>query len=340
MKHDREDKPLNVQKGEYELLRILRFIKDTGYPVTTEEIARGVVGRDDEVTLRRVRRKLNLLEREGFVKSIGKSPKKWCYCAVTFVIIDDDTYKRHIKYIIAGLVILAGSLISDSLLKTLPEPEREEIESLINCGTALRNKLRLCALSHLEYGYPEVFALYKEREKAVDRYCSIKRDFQKAVSDALKQRFKYAVFVESTNFIKPDPESRAYYVYSDRVMSTCQEALSNYTQNLEYLSVNRPRKMRFYFEGDKWGIVKTEGGIIVGVGDTRLLHDFHSFSKDVCYYLRSYGPEVRRWFKRLVEYSIRLRDEMLKIIHELRQGILRGICPTCLLAVKSKKTCN
>ena len=174
----------------------------------------------------------------------------------------------------------------------------------------------------------------------MDRYCSIKKDFQKAVSDALKQRFKYAVFVESTSSIKPDPESRVYYVYSDRVVSICQEALSDYRRDLEYLSVDRPKKMRFYSEGDEWGFVKTERGIIVGIGDRRLLHDFHRFSKDVYYYLKSYGPEARRWFKRLVEYSIRLRDELLKIIHEIRQGILRGICHICLPAVKSKKTRN
>jgi len=122
MIHNREDKPLNTQKGEYELLRTLRLLKDASYPMTTKEIAREVAGRDDEVTLRRIRRKLSLLERGGFVKSIGKSPKKWYYCAVTLV--SDDVYRRHAKYVVADLIEVAD-LVGDYILEMLPGVEKE-----------------------------------------------------------------------------------------------------------------------------------------------------------------------------------------------------------------------
>ena len=333
MKHDREDKPLNVQKGEYELLRILKLLKDASRPMTAKEIAREVAGRDDEVTLRRIRRKLSLLEREGFVKSVGKSPKEWYYCAV--ILVSDDVYKRHAKYVIAGLIKVAD-FTGDYILKTLPKVEREEIETLLSeCRTASRDEFKQNALSHLEHGYPEVYAICKKREKAASQYRRIKEDFEKAVSNSLKWRFKCATPTRLTNFIKPNLDDRVYRVDFDRVMSICQGAFSDFVRQ-DY--VDEPEKIRFYLEGDEWGVIKTDNGDIVGVGDARLLRDFHSFSKDVHYYLRSYGSRARRWLNRLLKYSIRLRDELQKIVHEMRQGILKGRCHLCLVSVKSERS--
>ena len=135
---------------------------------------------------------------------------------------DDEAYKQHIKYVIAGLILLVEPL-DHNIIKTLPRPERKEIESLI-CEVALHNDLKRYALYHLMYGYPKAFALYCKGGEALT----------------------------------------LYYRTRDRA----------YAERLREKSINCFRKLH---------------------------------------------KGVRR------------------IIHEIRQGILRGICPVCLMLMKAKE---
>ncbi|RLE78580.1 MAG: hypothetical protein DRJ51_09305 [Thermoprotei archaeon] len=325
-------------KGEYELLEILILLRDANCAMTTTEIAKRITGKVDETTLRRIRRKLNMLEKARFVKSIGRKPKSWFYNVTTFVFYD-EMRKRHVRYVIAALLLILRPFGLDyGILETLPEPEKEEIEKLVY-EVALRDDLKEYALSHLKHGYPRAFALYTEGDGALKLYHHLRKEFKEAINDALKQRFKYAVITgsEADAHMKCSSGSKAYYVYSDRIVSICEKAL-NYYLDYDYAIDDYLKGIRLSIEGDGWGAIRAEGGIILGIGDERLLQDLDRFFRNEAYYhLKYYGPKIKRSREKFSNCFRKLRDEICRIIHEARQGVSKGICRICLMKAKGEE---
>ena len=325
-------------KGEYELLEILILLRDANCAMTTTEIAKRITGKVDETTLRRIRRKLNMLEKARFVKSIGRKPKSWFYNVTTFVFYD-EMRKRHVRYVIAALLLILRPFGLDyGILETLPEPEKEEIEKLVY-EVALRDDLKEYALSHLKHGYPRAFALYTEGDRALDLYYRLRREFRETINDALKQRFKYAVITrsEADAHMKRSSGSKAYYVYSDHIASICEKAL-NFYLDYDYAMDDYLKGIRLSIDGDEWGVVRAWGDIILGIGDERLLQDLDRFFRNEAYYhLKYYGPKIKRSREKFSNCFRKLRDEICRIIHEARQGVSKGICRICLMKAKGEE---
>ena len=351
----REAKRVNEEerKGEQELARIIKIFSDHyGEWLSVRDVARMLTGREDEATLRRIRRKLKILRDENVLVSKETRPKLFRF-NLRYSPEDYHVALEHSKRVVLGFFSIMGEYSNDIKealrreLKRKGYPE-ELCTRLCDYQRDLWygecEQMRPYALKHLETGYPEVYELYNRVERL--RGCLLHRrwesDFHRDMNNTLEERFKRLGVVLLNELIDvrhPDnPAFRIRFTQINRklVLDICTKALREYyerlrnTRRTSYNEIRPPKLLLEVVEADGYGYIMTEDGLCLGIGDEEILKELNDFLKYAYKRARELALDVIELEHHVPELEARLRDELMKIVEGVIRGRpLKGVCLLC-----------